>query len=502
MSLAAARAVADAVLYEGYLLYPYRASAAKNRSRWQFGVLGPPHATPVAFAEPPDLSMTCLLAVGTRSRPAAGANPHTPGAPAERGDLQRPQRHSSPHPEAPSPGVGTPGAQDGADSHTRLGTPAVTVHLRFLQVQVREVQDASRRSVPSLTVGGETFLSWEEAVEHEITMPLPLVPTSASPPLTSPARSRPSTATHPLTPSSELTPGVPTRSLVSSSMIEIPGGEDIEDLPDNCRIVRRRSPLSLGVRMTTEPDGDLLRLTISVTNEHMGEISDKGEAIRYSAVGTHLLLEAHDPVGASFVSLMDPPPEARDAAGHCRQNRCWPVLAGDDRLLLGAPIILYDHPKIAEQSPGELFDGTEIDEILTLRVMTMTDAEKAEARATDPRARTIVDRSDALTAEEFANLHGTWSVDPDHDGVLIHGVRVSKGSLVRVHPRRRSDAQDLFFAGQTARVTKVVSDVDGDTHVALVLADDPAADLHDEAGRYLYFAPDELEPLTEGGRAC
>ena len=37
-----ARAIADAVLYEGYLLYPYRATSAKNQSRWQFGVVGPP----------------------------------------------------------------------------------------------------------------------------------------------------------------------------------------------------------------------------------------------------------------------------------------------------------------------------------------------------------------------------------------------------------------------------------------------------------------------------
>ena len=415
MSLDAARAVADAVLYEGYLLYPYRASAAKNRSRWQFGVLGPPRATPEAFAEPPELSMTCLLTPRTRSADAG----------------------------------------DGVSAHAGAG---VTVHLRFLQVQVREVQDGSHRPVPALTVGGETFLSWDEAVEHEITMPL-----------------------------------------ASSSTIEVPGGEDIENLPDNCRIVRRRRPLSLGVRTTMELDGGLLRLTVTVANEHLGVISDKTEAIRHSAVGTHLLLEAEH---ATFVSLFDPPPQAEAAAARCHQNRCWPVLVGEDSLLLGAPIILYDHPKIADQSPGELFDGTEIDEILTLRVMTMTDAEKAEARATDPRARTIVDRCDALTAEEFANLHGAWSVDPDNDVVLIDGVRVSKGSLVRVHPRRRADAQDLFFAGRTARVTAVVSDVDGDTHVALVLADDPAADLHDSYGRYLYFAPDELEPLTEGGRAC
>ena len=79
-------------------------------------------------------------------------------------------------------------------------------------------------------------------------------------------------------------------------------------------------------------------------------------------------------------------------------------------------------------------------------------------------------------------------------------MRVRKGSLVRVHPSRRADAQDLFFAGQVARVTAVLSDVDGDVHVAVVLVDDPAADLHDWYGRYLYFAPDELEPLTVRGR--
>jgi hypothetical protein len=78
---------------------------------------------------------------------------------------------------------------------------------------------------------------------------------------------------------------------------------------------------------------------------------------------------------------------------------------------------------------------------------------------------------------------------------MVAGVRVAKGSLVRVHPSRRADAQDLFFAGQVARVTAILSDVDGAVHVALVLVDDPAADLHDWYGRYLYFGPDELEPL-------
>jgi hypothetical protein len=222
------------------------------------------------------------------------------------------------------------------------------------------------------------------------------------------------------------------------------------------------------------------------------------------------------------------PGAAAPAVRHCVQHRCWPVLAGEgaetdadagtSTVVLASPIILYDFPEVAEQSAGALFDSTEIDEILTLRVMTMTDEEKAEARATDPRAREIIDRCDQLSPSALQQLHGIlrnphatppevpwWdpaadeAVRPELDKVFIDGVPVCKGSLVRVHPSRRADAQDLFFADQLARVTAVLSDVDGRVHVALVLADDPAADLHDWYGRYWYFAPDELEPLARGG---
>jgi hypothetical protein len=158
--------------------------------------------------------------------------------------------------------------------------------------------------------------------------------------------------------------------------------------------------------------------------------------------------------------------------------------------------------------------------------MTMTDDEKAQARATDPLAAQIIDRCDAISPEAMQRLHGVlrdphageptgesglipeipdgvewWdpladkAVRPDVDAVLVNGVRVSRGSRVRLHPGRRADAQDLFFAGKTARVTSVHEDVDGNQHVAVVVDDDPAADLHDWYGRYLYFAPDEVEPL-------
>jgi len=426
VSLSAARAIADAVLYEGYLLYPYRKSSAKNRSRWQFGVLGPPKAAAAAFGEEPGMAMQCLL---------------------------------------------TPGAAAG-----------VRIHLRFLQLQVREVQrrdpDGYYRPVGELTVAGSTLLSWDEAVEHEIAVPAMPVHLRADLP------------------------------------VEVPGGTDIEVVADAseavvARIVRRRWPLTARLRTRTDGDGDYLRLTVEVTNEHPAAAGDKDAAIRSSLIGAHLLIEAYR---CEFVSLLEPPPAAAAAAGRCRQRRCWPVLAGpsgSSDVVLGAPIILYDHPQVAEESPGALYDSCEIDEILTLRVMTMTEAEKAEARSTDPRAAAIIDRCDAMSPAELGQLHGarrdpgpSWwdpAVDaqarPDRDAVLIHGVRVSKGSLVRVHPTRRADAQDLFFAGQVARVTAVFGDVDGGVHVAVVLVDDPAADLHDWYGRYFYFAPDELEPL-------
>ena len=188
---------------------------------------------------------------------------------------------------------------------------------------------------------------------------------------------------------------------------------------------------------------------------------------------------------------------------------------GEVSTVLGSPIILYDYPEIAGESTGSLFDATEIDEILMLRVLTMTDAEKAEARATDPKAAEIIDRCDAMSPEDLLRLHGTfrdpgpvpsWSDaddpfavfndhDPDTSEVVISGETVRKGSLVRLNPRRRADAQDLFYADQLARVTAIHRDLDDETHVAVVLVDDPAADLHDWYGRYLYFSPDEVVPV-------
>jgi hypothetical protein len=204
--------------------------------------------------------------------------------------------------------------------------------------------------------------------------------------------------------------------------------------------------------------------------------------------------------------------------------------------MLSSPIILYDHPTIAPESPGDLFDSTEIDEILTLRTMALTEDEKREARATDERAAAIIDRVDSMPPELLERLHGAvrylrgaegsgepqggapvnregepvekepelvpwWdpgadrTVSPETDGVVVAGVLVAKGSRVRLRPgQRRADAQDMFLAGREATVEAVFLDVDGNRHLAVTLEEDPAADLQRWHGRYLYFSPDEVEP--------
>ncbi|OBK08314.1 hypothetical protein A9W96_13010 [Mycobacterium sp. 1245852.3] len=431
-----ARTVADAVLYEGYLLYPYRGTSSKNQSRWQFGVLGPSGAVETGLGEDDALAAQFLV--------------------------------------------------DGART--------LTLVVRFLQLQHRRAERATDggdfEPVDELSTATGSWLTWDEAVECEVSFgPLAFGDQPWSLPVTA------------------------------------LGATDLEML-DGGRLVRERHEIRGVLTVTSQPDGDLQRVSVRVTNTGapVSAQDDKDSVIARSLIGTHLIAEV---VGGRFVSLLEPPQSATDAASRCAQHRCFPVLAGPpgtDDMLLISPIILYDHPEVAEQSDTALYDCTEIDEILTLRVMTMTDDEKAQARATDPRAARIIDECDAMSPEAMARLHGVlrdphglevsaglvpeipdgmdwWdpmadnAVRPEIDAVLVNGVRVARGSKVRLRPRRNADAQDIFVAGKTARVTSVHEDVEGNKHVAVVVDEDPAADLHDWYGRYLYFSPDEVEPL-------
>ncbi len=295
-----------------------------------------------------------------------------------------------------------------------------------------------------------------------------------------------------------------------------------------------RWPAVLSVRTTPVPGPwRAVRIQVRAENRTATEPAPavRDEALPTALVAAHVIVTVS---GGSFLSMTDPPEWAKPAVAGCQNTGWWPVLAGPDggrQVMLASPIILYDHPELAPESPGELYDGTEIDEILTLRTLALSDEEKAEARATDPRAAALIDRVDAMDAPAMERLHGTirslrpavpdkkdgsltdgfpadydpsvpwWdpeadaSVSPDTDAVLIAGQQVARGSLVRLQPgKRRADAQDMFLAGRIAEVQAVLHDIEDQPYLAVALTDHPDPDLSIAHGRFLYFMPDEVEP--------
>ncbi|MDX6739949.1 hypothetical protein [Actinocorallia sp. A-T 12471] len=425
------RALADAILYEGYLLYPYRRSSAKNRVRWQFGVLTPrawtrargPDDTGVAGSAEAWWQRTeCLV------RPREG----TPDGPVE-----------------------------------------VAGVVRFLQLQRKTVEvlrDGRWHQAESLEAGDRHELPFDEAVPHEFGF-----------------RARLGAA----------------RSLEFTAR----GGREVEDVADASgrvvgRVVRERLPVTVAVRVDGEAVGEsprLYRLGVRVENtaEDVDPMEPRDAVLRVSPLACHLLLAVSE---GSFVSMLDPPEWAEAAVRGCANVHVFPVLASDDgTLVLASPILLYDNPRVAPESPGDLHDSGEIDEILSLRTLTLTEAEKREARATDARAAAILDRVETMPPEVFERLHGAVRslapADPADASVVVAGVRLSAGSRVRLRPRKHgTDPQDRFLEGRTARVEKVLADMDDATHLAVTVEDDPAAELDRWYGRFRYFAPDEVEP--------
>jgi hypothetical protein len=232
---------------------------------------------------------------------------------------------------------------------------------------------------------------------------------------------------------------------------------------------------------------------------------------------THLILHVGGP--GELLSLLDPPAEYKEAAAACRNVGVFPVLVGDEAKLerttmLASPIILYDYPKIAPQSAGDLCDGGEIDEILTLRIKTLTDEEKSEMREVDDFARRILERTEALPDERLLAMHGAMRetvaspapglgedfFNPAHrlESVpLAGGGRVRTGDSVRIRPKGRADVMDMALAGREAIIEAIEQDAEDNVHLALVIADDPGRDLGmlRQPGHRFFYTLEEVEPL-------
>ena len=410
------RKVADAVLFEGYALYPYRASSPKNQLRWQFGVLAPRGwSEGGAYNDRWWQETQCLV------EPAA--------------------------------------AGEGA-------APRLTGRCRFLQLRRRD--------------GDAEAPAWDEGDVQEVDFGFALAGEAA-------ANEQP----------------------VS---FLIAGGTETRG-----QTVHRRWSISGVVRLTVEPVAPagpdarpLIKIRLRVENLTAWALpgAPREEAMRASLLGCHLMLSVS---GGAFVSLLDPPAWAADAAAGCRNVGTYPVLAGPtgrSDLMLSSPVILYDHPAVSPESPRDLFDATEIDEILTLRILTLTDEEKREARLTDPRLAALIDSVERLGPEAMSRLHGGArelheTAEPSEERpapvhVRVAGALIGPGSRVRLRPgARRTDAQDMFLDGLAATVEAVVRDVEDRDCLAVTLDDDPATDLLRWQRRFLYFHLDEIEPIDK-----
>jgi hydrogenase maturation protease len=332
--------IADAVLYEGYILYPYRPSV-KTRQRWTFGGLYPRSYSEAQKGSDGWVVQTeCLVQGG---------------------------------------------------EHTILQVKVRFLHLLDrlvgqLECPVNELSAGAEpafRVVERLLIGGRLLHTWQEAVEREYLLDdLNLLSLAARPrrsELSFPARR-------------ELEPVRGLR------------GEIVAVL------VREQQAVAGGIEVLAEPAAEgLFKVRVRVENRTSLEDAEqrsRDEALLRAMISTHTVLGARE---GAFVSLVDPPEEWRALAESCKNCGTWPVLvgqAGEKDTLLSAPIILYDYPQIAPESPGDLFDSTEIDEILTLRILTLTAEEKQVAAAVDERVRALLQRTELLANEQLLGLHG------------------------------------------------------------------------------------------------
>jgi hydrogenase maturation protease len=247
----------------------------------------------------------------------------------------------------------------------------------------------------------------------------------------------------------------------------------------------RQLPISGAVETTQERVAPTLtRVTISVRN------TSPGYSRMAVMASTHAI--AHVESG-QFVSLTDYPEPFAEAAAQCVQSGgVWPVLAGSSgsrEYMLISPIILYDYPQVAPESKGDLFDGAEIDEILSLRVLTLTDAEKTEVRSADRRARELLDRTERLSEKDWMELHGVMR-NP-HPAPP----QFKKGDRVRLLPRKNADIMDIALRGKLAEIESVEIDYEQRVHLAVLLDDDPGRDLGAlrQPGHRFFFSPEEVE---------
>src|SRR5436190_9612432 len=444
----------NAVLYEGHILYPYRPTSKKNqRHRFTFGRVYPEAYSAAQNGAEPYLIQTECLV------------------------------------------------------STLTARPVLQVSVRFLHPILREVgaleQPVSKWEspepsfvvVPELRAGTSLFQTWHEAVERRIDAPkLELNPSKGD--------------HHPFP-------------------FNFASTRSLEPIRDRSQIigvvVRRQAEITGAIEVSLLPLGPaLFKVSIQVQNRTPladSAATDSDAVLLQTLTSTHTILQVE---GAEFVSLLDPPPEYAQAAETCRNLGTWPVLVGIEQqhqrdTMVSSPIILYDYPKIAPESAASFFDATEIDEMLTLRIQTMTDEEKFEMRNAGADARRLLEHTENLPRTDLLRLHGairkpSASLPIEFDAffganvplgsVTVSGIHLKPGDRVRIRPKVRADAMDIALSGQTAIIEAIEQDLEWRIHLAVVLENDPGKDLGlmRQPGHRFFFGVEEVEPLlSEAG---
>lgn len=438
--------IVQAVLYEGYILYPYRATSSKNqRERFTFGRIYPADYSIAQNGAEPCMMQAQVLVKCVSDQ-----------------------------------------------------VPSVKISVRFLHAIRRLIGALSEplsewphdgepifKLVPKLEVGDEVFQTWHEAVEREISLPQLLLDSKSSTRI--PFQFPPTRSVEPLTAKDGTIPGA---------------------------IVRQQRAISGMIEVESERMADCAKVTVRVLNGTSREAAgliDGNAVIETTLASTHIILTAEN---GEFISLLEPGAEFREVANECRNIGVWPVLVGDESsmrdTMLASPIILYDWPKVAQESAGPLFDGTEIDEILNLRILTMTDEEKREMRNVDVAARKVLEHAENLCGEDFLKMHGTmrdlrsfeeqiFGTGHRLDGINIGDVHLKPGDRVRIRPKSRADIMDMALDGKIAVIEAVEEDAEARVHLALVVQDDPGKDLGmlRQPGHRFFYTTDEVEPVEE-----
>lgn len=351
--------IANAILYEGYLLYPYRKSALKNQHRFNFGLI-----------EPNDFFQTQVLVSGEAKN--------------------------------------------------------FSVTIRFLQIQNRQVVDEQGNKVERVEIDGKIFETWDETVERKIE-------------------------------TTETTDFCFTSHYFSEILTD-----------GKAKFIRLINQISGRIEIEKERIRENLhRWTVKIFNLSETEKFISAHAILSVEMG-------------EFISLLEYEQNFENEVKALQQKTLFPVLIKKN-VMLASPIILYDYPKVAPESVGDFYDATEIDELLTLRIWTMTDREKIEAAALDSRAKKILHQAEKT---ELMDLHG-----------VFRQKNLQIGQKVRLKPKKSADAFDIFLENQIAVIEKIEIDFENKQYFVVSLENDEGRNLEKSIAHRYFFSSEELELL-------